>query len=108
MSDFNYAGDLSPTESWDLLKNENGAVMIDVRTDAEFSYVGVPDLSTIAKDLQKICWKVFPDMATNSNFGAEVEALGIAKDQPILFLCRSGVRSRAAADAITKLGYTRL
>jgi rhodanese-related sulfurtransferase len=107
MSDFSYAGDLSPTETWDLLKNESGAVMIDVRTDAEFSYVGVPDLSSLSKDLQKICWKVFPGMETNANFETDIDALGIPKDQPILFLCRSGVRSRAAADAITKLGYTR-
>ena len=107
MTDFKYAGDLSPEESWQLLSSDPNAEMIDVRTDAEFSYVGLPDLSATGKELRLISWKVFPSMDINPLFEADVEALGFDKEQPILFLCRSGVRSRAAAHAITALGYSR-
>jgi len=44
MSDIDYAGDISPTEAWSMLTDESDAVLIDVRTDAEFAYVGSPDL----------------------------------------------------------------
>jgi len=107
MNDLIYAGNLSPEESWELLCNDPGAEMIDVRTSAEFSYVGQPDLSAAGKELRLICWKIFPAMDINPNFETDVEALGISRDRPLLFLCRSGVRSRSAAHAITARGYTR-
>jgi len=107
MTDLVYAGDLSPEESWELLSRDSSAEMIDVRTDAEFSYVGLPDLRSIGKKLHLICWKVFPSMNVNAGFEADVEALGLSQDQPLLFLCRSGVRSRSAAHAMTARGFTR-
>ncbi len=107
MTELIYAGDLSPEESWELLNSDPVAQMIDVRTDAEFSYVGLPDLNSVDKELRLICWKVFPSMDINANFETEIEALGFAKDQPLLFLCRSGIRSRSAAHAMTARGYTR-
>ncbi len=107
MTELKYAGDLSPAESWALLNNEPGAELIDVRTEAEFSYVGLPDLSAIGKDLRLICWKVFPSMDTNASFEKEVEQLAAEKDQPLMFLCRSGVRSRSAAHAMTARGFSR-
>jgi len=107
MADLIYAGDLSPEQSWQLLNDDVGAELIDVRTDAEFSYVGLPDLTSVNKEPRLICWKLFPSMDVNPNFTAEVDALGCDKDQPLLFLCRSGVRSRAAAHAMTALGYQR-
>jgi rhodanese-related sulfurtransferase len=107
MTDFKYAGDMSPTECWDILENEPDAELIDVRTDAEFSYVGLPDLATVEKEPRLINWKVFPSMNVNPRFEENIEALGFKKDQPLLFLCRSGVRSRAAAHAMTARGYSR-
>jgi len=101
-----YAGDLSPQESWDMLNSDPNAQMIDVRTHAEFSYVGLPDLSATGKELHLISWKVFPSMDVNPNFETEVEALELSHDHALLFLCRSGVRSRSAAHVMTARGYT--
>ena len=107
MSEEGYAGDLSPQESWDLLKSDSSAQMIDVRTDAEFSFVGVADLTELGKKISYVSWLYFPNMDINPDFTADMEKLNFDKDQPLLFLCRSGVRSKHAAVAITKLGYTR-
>jgi len=107
MDDLVYAGDLSPQETWDLLATDPAAQLVDVRTDAEFAYVGTPDLGAIGKTSHQICWKVFPTMDTSPDFITGVEALTRTRDQPLLFLCRSGVRSRAAASAMTARGFTR-
>ena len=106
MSD-GYAGDLTPKEAWDLLTGEADAQLIDVRTGAEFNFVGMPDLQGIGKEAHGIPWKHFPGMTDNPDFVKDVENAAPGKDAPVLFLCRSGVRSVAAAKAMTELGYTR-
>jgi len=100
-----YAGDISPEESWRLLAAEPAAGLVDVRTDAEWSYVGLPDLSELGKEPLLVSWQRFPTMAVNPDFAAELERRGLRPDQPVLFLCRSGVRSRAAAIHMTALGW---
>ncbi|MDP4797198.1 MAG: rhodanese-like domain-containing protein [Rhodospirillales bacterium] len=105
MSEVGYAGDLSPIESFDLLKRNQAAVLIDVRTDAEFAYVGAPDCSTLKNAMHKISWVLFPAMTRNPHFEDAVREAVPDKETPILFLCRSGVRSVAAAKALTALGY---
>ncbi len=50
-----YAGDLTPLKAWEMLKNDASSELFDVRTDAEFSYVGRPDLSSIGKDIRLGC-----------------------------------------------------
>ena len=107
MSDATYAGNKTPQEAWELLKAEPGAVLIDVRTDAEWSYVGVPDLKAVGKDVKLIPWKLFPTGQVNDRFAEQLLALGVPKDATLLFLCRSGVRSIAAAEAATAAGFTR-
>jgi len=106
MPDLVYAGDIAPNACWEMLRDNADAQIIDVRTDAEFAYVGVPDLSSLGKELYKVCWKVFPAMEINPTFETEILALGCTNDQPMLFLCRSGVRSRHAAAAITSIGFS--
>lgn len=106
MTDLVYAGDIAPAECWEMLNTNPEAQIIDVRTDAEFAYVGVPDLSALGKELHRICWKLFPAMDINPTFEADVLALGYGPNQPLLFLCRSGVRSRHAAAAITAIGFS--
>ena len=101
-----YAGDLSPTEAWQKLATLPRAVLVDVRTQAEWSYVGLPDLGSLAKPVHRLSWQVFPEMQVNPGFVESVQAAGIAPDQPILLLCRSGVRSVAAAKALTEQGFT--
>ena len=100
-----YAGDLAPTEAWKFLAEDPAAVLIDVRTNAEWSYVGLPDLSPLGKQTLKIAWQLFPEMRVNQDFLHGVAAQGIGPEQPVLLLCRSGVRSQAAARYLTQHGF---
>ncbi len=103
-----YAGDLSASEAWALLKSDPKAQLVDVRTTAEWNFVGLPDLSSLGRDAILVEWQSFPAMRANPSFVTDTEHSGAgAKDAPILFLCRSGVRSRAAAVAMTAAGYNR-
>ena len=106
-----YHGDAGSEETWQVLAKEPGAVLVDVRTAAEWSYVGLPDLSSIGAPLLRVEWQTFPTGAVNPAFVATLdEALrnaGSDHDSPIFFLCRSGARSAAAAAAMTAAGYTR-
>lgn len=91
-----YAGDVSPQQAHDWFQS-GAAVLVDVRTDAEREWVGfVPGSVAIA-------WKQWPGMVANADFDAQVLALD--KGRKILFLCRSGVRSVAAARRAAELGY---
>lgn len=100
-----YAGDLRPAEAWALLKEDPKAVLVDVRTAPEWGFVGVPRLDGLGKETLCISWQAYPDMARNADFAAEVAAKGVGKDQPVLLLCRSGARSKAAAMALTQAGF---
>ncbi len=102
-----YAGDLRPTEAWALLKSEPAAQLFDVRTQPEWDFVGVPDLASIGKQSHQVSWQLYPTMQMNAAFAAEVLAAAPATDAPLLFLCRSGTRSRAAAEAMTAAGCRR-
>ena len=103
-----YAGDLSADEAWTLLKGEPKAQLVDVRTQAEWNFVGLPDLSSVSRDVHLVEWQMFPTMQVNPAFVAATEAAaGVSKDTPVLFLCRSGARSRSAAIALAQAGYTR-
>ena len=102
-----YAGDLDPTDSYRLLTDDPDAVLVDVRTRAEWSYVGLPDLSTLGKPVLQIEWVTFPGGARNQAFVDELTGAGVTVEAPVLFLCRSGVRSIAAAEAATAAGYLR-
>ena len=97
--------ELSLSETWSMLESNADAVLIDVRTTAEWSEIGVPDLSTIEQDLRTVEWVMYPDGLPNENFIAEA-TLGLTPDQPILLLCRSGARSAAAAASLTEAGFT--
>ncbi|MGB1006942.1 MAG: rhodanese-like domain-containing protein, partial [Thalassobaculaceae bacterium] len=101
-----YAGDLSPQESWRLLGEDPRAVLIDVRTQPEWAFVGLPDLAPLGKNLLPLSWQVFPAMTVNPEFVDALRAADLANDQPLLFLCRSGVRSVHAAMAVTAAGFS--
>lgn len=100
-----YAGDVEVTETWQRLSDDGQAVLIDVRTSAEWNFVGLPDLSSLNKQVQRSEWKAFPSMDRNPNFQQEVEQAGVAKDAAVFLLCRSGQRSRDAAILLTAAGY---
>lgn len=102
-----YAGDVTPREAWRML-TEQSARLVDVRTRAEWTYVGVPDLSDAGQHLLTIEWVGFPDGQLNPGFLSELhDGLGDAPDRPVVFLCRSGVRSIGAAKAATGAGFSR-
>ncbi|WP_169543709.1 rhodanese-like domain-containing protein [Sneathiella aquimaris] len=101
-----YAGDITVHDAWDLLKSNPEAVLVDVRTNAEWGYVGLPDLSPLNKKTHTISWVLFPDMSVNPHFIEQLKAAQENPESPVLFLCRSGVRSIAAAIAATNAGFT--
>lgn len=102
-----YAGDVLPKDAWAMLAAEPGAVLVDVRTVAEWNFVGVPDLSSLGKEPVYASWVVFPTMTPNPNFASEIKSAVADKETPVLFLCRTGGRSKAAAIAMTAQGYQR-
>jgi rhodanese-related sulfurtransferase len=101
-----YAGDKEVLEAWHLLTQNPNAVLIDVRTHAEWSYVGVPMFEDPARDVILVEWLSYPAMQVNADFGErlkkELDERNILPDAPLFFLCRSGVRSLHAAIEITK------
>ncbi len=100
-----YAGDISAAEAWERLKADPKAQLVDVRTVAEWNFVGLPDLSSLSRQAHCIEWQSFPTGARNPGFVVEAgQTLG-DKSAPVLLLCRSGARSRAAAIALTEAGF---
>ena len=102
-----YAGDLKVDEAWSLLEDDPGAVLIDVRTEAEWSYVGVPDLSAIGREPVFVQWLFFPSMSENPNFFDELAAQGVSPDKAAIVMCRTVNRSGKAVRAMTAKGYPR-
>ncbi len=103
-----YAGDISAEDAYEFLHAGN-AVLVDVRTRAEWLYVGAPDLSSIPAEPIFLEWQEYPSMAVVQGFPAvlagKLAERRIPMEANILFLCRSGVRSLAAAKAMTAIGY---
>jgi rhodanese-related sulfurtransferase len=106
-----YLADVTPDEAWKTLASEPGAALVDVRTTAEWNYVGLPDLSEIGAPLLRVEWQRFPTGEVNAEFVGTLDdalqAEGSGRDAPIFFICRSGARSAAAAAAMTAAGYSR-
>lgn len=98
--------DLTPRQAWERLESDPDAVLVDVRTSAEWSFVGLPDLTSVGKRVVPIEWTTFPDGAPNPRFLDDLRASIPTDDTPVLFLCRSGARSAAATAAATAAGYT--
>jgi len=97
-----YAGAVTPQEAFALLQSDPSVKIVDVRTNAERDWVGrvaVPDSQHVA-----VQWAAWPGGQPNPDFGAQLQSVA-AKDEVLLFLCRSGVRSRHSARVATELGY---
>ncbi len=100
-----YAGNVTPKDAWNILDKQHNSYLVDCRTAAEWSFVGVPDLSSLGKDTMFVEWNRFPGGLENPDFVEEVKNSGMDQGSIILFLCRSGQRSIAAAIAMTDAGY---
>lgn len=97
-----YAGAITPAEAYDLLRTIPQVRLIDVRTQAERDWVGKP---TIAEPQQAaVQWSLYPGGAPNPHFLEQLQQVA-NKDDVLLFLCRSGVRSQHAAKLATENGY---
>jgi rhodanese-related sulfurtransferase len=108
-SQVGYAGDVDPATAYRELASNTAAQLIDVRTRAEWSFVGIPDLSALGKEPVLIEWQSWPHMQVAGDFldklKAELAARKVGPDAPLYFLCRSGVRSAAAAACATAEGF---
>ena len=95
--------------TWQSLVSRPGAQLIDVRTRAEWTYVGIPDLGAIGKRAVLVEWQTFPDQTVDPRFverlTSELRALGAQLNDDLFFICRSGGRSLAAAKAMAEVGY---
>lgn len=106
--------DMTPTQCWALLQtgdqsDKPSALLIDVRTQAEWAFVGVPTPSADMAPLLTMEWQSFPHMQVNDRFGpvldAQIRKMGGDETTPLCFLCRSGVRSFHAAQTMAAHGY---
>ena len=98
-----YAGAVTPLEAYELILADPRVKLIDVRTNAERDWVG--RVAIPAEQHGAIEWNGYPGGAQNPQFVQQLTTLAAPEDI-VLFLCRSGVRSRSAAKAATEHGYT--
>lgn len=93
-----FAGSLTPTDAWMLFSHQQ-AVLVDIRTLEEYTFVGyIPQALHIP-------WETGISRTRNPRFVRELEAKTGGKDTVILLICRSGKRSRLAAEVATKAGF---
>ncbi len=97
-----YAGAVTPQEAYALLQADSNVKLIDVRTDAERDWIGRPAIAEAQHGA--VQWSTYPGGVANPDFLAQLAA-SARQDQVLLFLCRSGVRSRHAARLATENGY---
>ncbi len=97
---------VSATEAWRALRDDPQARLIDVRTDAEWAFVGIPDLSETGREIVLIPWQLYPTMQINAGFLDHLRQAGVSSEDKLFFICRSGGRSMAAAQAASRAGFT--
>jgi len=105
--------DISPKDTWAALAADKDAVLIDVRTDAEWNFVGLPDLNfvglpdlmALGKQVVLIPWQLYPSMQVNAGFADDLQAAGLTPGQKLYFICRSGARSQSAGQAAQAAGF---
>lgn len=104
-----YEGDVSVEDCWNRLRADADAFLIDVRTRAEWAFVGVPDTADAHRDPLFTEWQSYPTMAVDPQFADRVaeavQAAGGTAQSPLFFLCRSGARSMGSAAALTARGF---
>ncbi len=104
-----YAGDVLAIDAYQLLASDASSKLIDVRTQAEWAYVGAPDIKTLGKTPFFLEWQSYPSMLVDEQFAARLgtmlESAGVERGAALVFLCRSGARSRRAAIAMTDAGW---
>ena len=101
--------DVDVEAAWKTLASAPRSQLVDVRTRAEWTYVGIPDLASVGKRPVLVEWQTFPDQAVDPRFAerlaGELKAVGVGPDDDLYFICRSGSRSLAAAKAMAAAGH---
>lgn len=93
-----YAGAFTPQEAWEVLQQSPGARLVDVRTKAEWDWVGrVPGSIEIE-------WQSYPGSVPNAHFVDQLKK-EVPTESLVMFMCRSGARSNNAARAASEAGY---
>ena len=101
-SNLPYTGAVTPAEAYQLATEHPKVMLVDVRTNAERDWIGrvaLPDATHAA-----VQWTLYPGAQPNSQFIEQLNAVA-ATDTVLLFLCRSGIRSRHAAKLATESGF---
>lgn len=101
---------ISPQQGWEILQDDQHAVLLDVRTSVEYEYVGHP------LNAMHIPWKEAPDWNVDTGFANKVREALVKqssseldpRDTNILLICRSGKRSQAAAEELDRQGFNHL
>jgi len=96
---------VSPAQAWEALKSDPQAQLVDVRTQPEWDFTGVPDLGAAGKQAVLIPWQVYPAMQVNARFADHLKEAGFTPEHDIYFICRTGGRSAAAAQAAQQAGF---
>lgn len=103
--------DVPVEDVWAQLEKDTASALIDVRTRAEWAFVGLPDLAEIGKRVLTVEWQTSPESKIDAGFAERMtqalDAAGANKDTELFFICRSGARSRMAAEAMARAGYRR-
>lgn len=97
--------EISVHDAYQLLVEDPAAVLVDVRTPQEWNLVGIPVLDAIGKQARMVMWTAYGSGTPNPDF-VEQATGGLDPSTPLLFLCRSGVRSQGAATAAAAAGFT--
>lgn len=96
---------VAPRDAWETLLRDPDAQLVDVRTQPEWAFVGVPDLGEAGKQPVLVPWQVYPAMQVNGRFADHLREAGLGPQSKLYFLCRSGARSMAAAGAAQAAGF---
>jgi rhodanese-related sulfurtransferase len=98
LENFSYRADIEAKDAWELLHQDEDVILVDVRTSEEFTSSGYPDLADNNKKLIKC--------TLDYNFENNLEDQITNKTTKILFICGAGIRSKKAANLMTKNGYS--
>ncbi|MBW8268730.1 rhodanese-like domain-containing protein [Caldovatus aquaticus] len=97
--------DVPPRAAWEALRDDPQAALVDVRTEAEWTFVGLPDLGAAGKQPVLVQWQLYPSMQLNDHFIEQLRKAGLTPLNRLYFICRSGARSLAAAQAARAAGF---
>lgn len=96
--------EMTPVQAYEALSNDDKAVLVDVRTKAEWAFIGLPDLSGLGRSVIPVEWTSFPTMTPNDQFADDLlNAVGGTWPDHCLFICRSGARSMSAAQTVARV-----